>query len=349
MAVTIQLGGVDISADLPLYGQGFQVIRDNDQGEGYIRYGITLAGFLESSEGHEAVRELYDELRTKVDNKNRTTFTYIDGDTEIHNDRLVYVESFTEPTDNEYAKQEIGDYSISLYYFGDAINGAPPASQTPDIACTYGAYNFEKTPSWGRRFDINRPHYRARLNTDTGKTGVITLTGFLFSSSGNSEDMQAKIELLQNAFNEDRTLVYGAFNQSCRTGGCEVPSVFPLHYAPYKITLYYDVGQYFNLQTRIRYSRIHYNPVITEEPGCDRRQIELMNRSGQPISYSYYVEAPTISQAQTILAQEALATVIPGGIELPGGEEEQNSDIASISLSFTKFYETPVLLNMANT
>ncbi len=95
--------------------------------------------------------------------------------------------------------------------------------------------------------------------------------------------------------------------------------------------------------------RVHWNPVITEEPGCNRRNIELMNRSSQTITYNMFVEASTISACRETLAIESAYMIESGGIELPGGSERWDLDAISVGVTIVKFYDTPVIQNLVGT
>lgn len=337
MALTMTLGGVDLGTNFPLYGQAFSYSRVDDQGPAFKRCTITLGGFVEGNNFME-VMSLYMALRDVIGVEDLVNLTVMDGAEVIHENQPVYVASYNEPEDREHGKTGVGDYSIELYYFVDNTDNL-------QISCTYGGYAFEKTPKWGRNIRPNREHYREGMK---GSTATIGLSGFLFAEDHGQ--LMAKIEALQTAFQEDRVLVYGTFEQAVRVVECRIEDTVVRQYAFFQISLIYDIGTYLFLKRSVRIDRIHQNPVITEEPFCDRRLIELMGRSGQSITYNFIVESGlSLAHARNQLTVEATNTIEPGGIEMPGGTETWEPDKFQVNLTVTKFYANPPIPNLSGT
>lgn len=335
MSTTMKIGGISLGENFPIYGQAYEMRRDDEQGTGYKKVVITISGFLNANNTQD-VMALYQTLNALV-GKNDSTFTYIEGTTTVHNAQKVWIQSYNEPQDTEYAKTAVGDYSIELYYFTDNTSTAP-------FVCTYGSYTFEKLPKWSRKITQNRESHRADLH---GSTAEITLSGVLFADDSSS--LYDKVAELEAAFTADSLLSYGIYIQNVRIVDVSINPVVPVNFAPYTITLKYDIGQIVTLRRKLSISRIHQNPVITEEPFCDRRIIELMNRSAQTISYRLYIEAETITLARQLLGTEAISLIEPGGIELPGGVEDWDLDKVSVNVQIEKFYPYPIVLNLSGT
>lgn len=337
MAVTMTLGGLNLGSNFPLYSQTYEYIRPSDQGPAFKRVRITLSGFIEGDNFAE-IMALYATLRNAVGLNDIASFTLIDGTTTIHNGQQVWVGGYGEPEDSEYGKNGVGDYSIELYYFEDQNDNL-------GINCSYGGYTFEKTPSWGRQFQPNREHYR---NFQQGSTATVTLSGFLIAA--NHSALMAKIVALQDAFKEDRILTYGSFVQTVRTNGCTIQEDVIRNFAYYQCSLIYDTDDLVSKKRTIKISRIHQNPVITDQPFCDRRIIELMNQSGQTIQYTISMESSvSLQRTRELLAVEATNTIEPGGIEMQGGDETWSPDSYAVTLSVIKFHNTPVISNLAGT
>lgn len=330
------LGGVAISANFPLYSSSFSYIRPDEQGPAIKKVQITLAGFVEGTSS-SVVLAAFNAVRAHVGNGD-TTFSYVDGSTTVHSNREVWVAAYNEPVDTEHARCRLGDYSIELYYFEDA------AEDNKGVAASYGGYTFPKTPQWGRSFKPNRERPGSTLR---GSTATVTISGTLFGT--DSADTLSKALALQAALNQDAVLSYGSFSQAVYVETVSVEPVVPNNFITYSATFIYYTDEIINLKRRTRISRIHHFPVVTEEPYCNRRQIDLLNRSGQFITYSLSVSSESIATSRSILASEIVGMFNSGGIEWPGGEEEWDWENFEVSVNITKFHSTPVIENMAGT
>jgi len=334
MAITMTLGGVSLGESFPVFGRTFEYIRPDPQGPAIKRVKMTISGFLEGNSS-AGIRALYTTLINSFALNDLVAFTYIHDATTICSNIDCYVGGFNEPEDLEFAKAGVGDYAIELYYFEDQIDNL-------GILCTYGAYTFDKTPKWGRVVTPIREHPRAPKR---GSFATIGLSGMLVAPNHN--DLMGEIVALQTAFQSDGLLTYGTFVQAVRVVDCRVEDVVVRNYAFYQISLAYDIGSIILLNRRIEISRVHQNPVITEEPFCDRRLIELMNPSGQTISYNFNIESSiSVADARATLAVELANTLEPGGVEMPGGREVWNLDTFNVAFSCTKFYNTPPIPNL---
>jgi len=335
MAVTMQLGGQSLGENFPIYGSSSEYVRDDEQGPAILRNKITLAGFLEG-DNHSAVLSLFAALKAIV-GKSDTTFTFIDG-TALHSNRQVWVGAYNEPADTEFGRCRVGDYSIELYYFSDV----PETNK--GINCSYGGYAFDKTPKFGRSIKPQRASSRSAIR---GSTATITLTGTLYGA--DKSDTLNKALDLQNALNSDQILTYGGFSELCRVVDVNIDPVVPNNYVKYSATFEHYIGEIISLRRTMKFTRVHQFPVVTEEPFCNRRTIDLMNRSGQFITYTLSIEAQSIATARSLLATEAVAIMEPGGIEWPGGDEEWDLESPTVSVNFTKFHSNPVIDNLAGT
>lgn len=339
-SITMTLGGVSLGANFPSYSRTFEYIRGDDQGAGIKKVKVTLSGFLEGT-SNSVVMSLYQSLKNTV-GVNDTTFTYISDGVTIHSSQKCWIESYSEPGDEEFCKVGVGDYGISIYWFEDA-------SETNGVSCTYtnsnGVYTFSKTPRWGRQISANRPTHRA--SNAIGSTATIALEGTLYASS--HANLATAISNLQAAFLLDGLLTYGSFAHNVRVVDVNVSPVTLQNYANYSVTLKYDIGSIVELSSKIKVQRVHSNPIITEQPFCGTRTIEFMNASSQTITYSISISAADVATARSLLATEAANTVISGGVEMPGGEEEWNEDNKSVSVTIIKLYPNPVIPNLAGT
>jgi len=336
MAVTMTLGGVSLGANFPLYSSSFQYVRPDDQGPAIKRVQITLAGFLEGT-SHSAVLTAFNAVRALVGSGD-TTFTYTDGAVTVHNSKQVWIGGYNEPVDTEHGRCRVGDYSIELYYFEDA------AETNKAITASYNGYTFPKTPKWGRSIKPNRDRPGG---TQRGSTATVTISGTVFGT--DSADTITKALALQAALSADGLLTYGSFSQNMYVEDVSVDPVVPSNWINYTATFIYYTSEIIELKRRTRISRVHHFPVVTEEPYCNRRQIDLLNRSGQFLTYTLSVKSESISTSRTILAGEIAAMMSPGGTEWPGGEEEWDWENFEVSISVTKFHSTPVIENMTGT
>jgi hypothetical protein len=340
MSIEMTLGGISLGPDFPLFTRAFEFIRNDEQGPSFRRIKMNLAGFL-NGDNSERVMQLYQTLEEVV-GKNDVRFTYIENTDSVSAsgvtvcDERVWVSSYNEPQD-DYGHCAAGDYSIELYYFKEN-------QENLGIECSYNGYGFEDPPKFGRSIEENRETHRARLN---GSTAIITLTGFLYADT--HPELVAKIEALTNAFTVDATLHYGSISQAVRVTNRNIQENVLARYAYYTLTMKYDIGEIVSLRRKISIPRVHQNPVITEEPFCSRRLIELMNTSSQTITYSLQIEAESIPKARELLASEAVALIEPGGIEMPGGVELWDLDKVSVDLTVIKFYSNYVIGNLSGT
>lgn len=334
------LGGIALGANSPLYSQGFTVVRDGEQGASFKRINIMLNGFLEG-EGTDEVMALYKSLRDKA-NPNNTTFTYIQDSVILHDNRKVYVQTYSEPEDNEFGKVASGDYSIELYYFEDS-------SHDLGIPVTYGDYTFEKPPKFGRDFFQNKPNPTSNYS-NLSKVGVITLQGHLFGETHSI--LMAKMNALQLAFidapgSSGKLFRYGDFAAYCyvHQGSSITPEVIK-NFCYFDIKLYYYTNDVIEFSYTEESTRIHRTPVIKEKPFCNTRSIQEMNLSGQYITYSMMCASTTTEKAKEILNTELWYAVMPGGIEMPGGRQVVDKDNNKVSVTVTKFYNIPIIANL---
>lgn len=341
MATQMLLGGVSLGPDFPLYSTAYAYTRDGEQGSSFRRVNITLNSFVEG-EGCDAVMALYKTLRNKV-GMNDTTFTYIQDSVTVHDNKKVWIDSYNEPEDNEYGKAASGDYSITLYYFENNNNDL-------GIPCSFGSYIFEKPPKWSRDFFTNKS---TPYSTYTGlaKIGVITLSGHLFGETHSQ--LMGKIEQFQNAFTgtpqgvNGTLLTYGDFSKFCYVEkGSQINPEVIANFAYYDIKLFYYTGDIIDFSYKVNASRIHLNPVIDEKPFCNTRTIQLMNESGQTVTYTMSCTSKTLEKAKEIINTELMNAVEPGGVEMPGGDQDYDQDNGRVTVKVTKFYNNPVFANL---
>lgn len=341
MAVTMTLGGVTLGPLFPVYGKAYEYIRHDDQGSSIAKVRATLSGFIEGN-NHDQVMATYNLIKANV-TKGDTTFTYKSGSTTIHDGQRCWIESYNEPVDGEFGKNAVGDYSITIYWFENI-------TETSSIACTYtstaGTYTFNKTPKWSRTIKPNRSSHRG---IKYGSTAEVTLEGTLYAD--NHTSLKAAIDAFTTHFMNDGTLAYGGFSNTVRVMPIEIMAVTPHCYAMFKLTFMYDIGEIIDFRVSISPSRIHQSPVITELPFCDSRLIELMNSSGQTIDYSFSIVAENIGTARSLLTTEVASRLIihPDMVEMPGGKEQWDYSENRVDLTFTKYYPTPVVPNLAGT
>lgn len=351
--VTLKLGDTAIPTDIPLYQRTYEIIRPSAQGKAYKRVNLQFDGFILGVD-HKDVVDKYAVLCALLDN-NDTTLTYkiknpANVETTHYNAKRVYVDSYSEPTD---WKQYDGSYSFSLYYF----EALADAASNLGISASYGGYTFAPIPSWERTVEPVIQDYRDIL-FPIGGTGpcldvTIKLSGFLTADIGAVDpvaNLKSKLDTLESALNANNrvgTLSYGGFSATVRVMGFSVPDVVPIQELPYTVTMQYNTKQIYSLNVSYQYSRIHHHPVIKEQPFCNTRSIKFMNLSGQTITYNLSCKADTLSNARAQLEVEAAARIYAGGIEIEGGSESVDENKKEISVTITRFYNTPILTNIA--
>ena len=335
-STVIQLGGLTVSENFPVYGSSFEFMRMDDQGPAYRKITVTLSGFMYGTDSG-AVASLFNTLRALV-GKSDTTLTITDNGTAVYANQKVWVASYNEPEDKEYARNRIGDYSITLYYFSDAIEADKA------IPCSFNGYTFPKTPKWGRNLKENRD---SPTSVKRGATIGIQLSGYIFGDTHAT--VMAAALAMQDAMRGDAdgkgTLVYGDFSQLVYFVDCDLDPTVVNNVIQYTIKFEYYSSSIIKLSRKVSIPRVHYNPVITEEPFCDRRLVELMNLSSQTITYTFAMQSTTIAGCRALLATEVYNTVEPGGLEMPGGVEEWDLENNSVNLSIVKFYNAPIIAN----
>ncbi len=334
MATTMTLGGVSLGNYFPTFGRSFGRNGDGDQGGGFFRVTITLEGHVEADGGTDEVMALFQTMKaTGV--QNDTTFSYVQDSVTVYSNQHVWIESYNEPVD-EFGKVASGYYSIQFYYFEKKDN-------LLGIGASYGSYVFTDPPKWGRDFYKNRQEpFTPYSNLAT--ISVVKLSGHLFDDT--HAGLMAKIEALQTAFLLPALLTYGVWAKTCYPhSNCQIVEDVMRNYAYWSVTLYCYEGEAIEFSFKQGFSRIHYNPIITEKPFCDDREIELLGRSGQTVTYQMTVKAVTIQKARDILNEQLWYAVEPGGTEMQGGNEDWDYDTCSVSCRVVKFHKIPILEN----
>lgn len=331
--------------EMPLFGRRLEFQRKGDQGYGNRRINCELQGFFDRK-SHEEIIQAYQELLNVI-KANDAEFVYnVTGIGDVIR-KQVYIDSYADPAD---WKEYQGDYSINFHYyeqpdFSTATLGIT-ASYVPD---TGGAYQFVQTPMWSSSLKPTRTSWRSPSTTlggtQIGGEASIQLTGQLTADSYSQ--MKQKVDELMAAFSYDGTLHYGTWSSPVRVDDIQVPQSFPRDFLDYTISLKYDTQDLIEFKSKANYSRVHLQPKIKEYPFCGTRRIRLFNPSAQQVNYYIFIRAKTLALARTHLANEAANLIVPGGIEMPGGTEEHSDDERTITLSCTKYYDTPILNNVA--
>lgn len=345
--VAMTLGAYDWSTigDFPEVSRTVDWERPDPQGPAIKKLSVSLSGFFIGN-SHTEIIEAYQSLIAAL-NSNDLSFTYSThesgGDAVfVCQDQLVYLESYDEPED---WKQFDGTYNIKFYYF-DAFD---PSLSTLDITLpSFNGFSFPTLPTFARTFAPNRDSHRDE--TSNGTTVTVSLKGFF--TAANHDALHTLITSLETALLANKgkgTLVYGDFVQTCRVTSYNIPPVVPRTQAYYEIEFKYDIGTVVKMTVAIEYSRTHFNPRIKEQPFCGTRIIQLLNASGQYVTYSFSVSAADMATARTQLATEVAARYVAGGTEMPGGSEKQDENNTRIDLTFIKFYNIPILGNLPNT
>lgn len=321
--------------DMPRFGREVEYIRLDPQGPSFRRVLITLTGqWLEHD--NPGVMAKYDAL-CEVLKYNDVNFSYNDGTVAHYEDRNMYVERYTEP---EEWKEYDGTWTVQFYYF-EAHDASLP------INVTYGGYQFEHVPTWQRKITPTRQNIFTR-ETPGGQTfgsiGEVQLRGILTADQHTS--LATKIDALEAALENDDTLTYGSFTQQVAMMSHSITETVPDTQAFFTIDFQYLIGDIVTLSSRVRFTRLHRNPVITEMALCNQRFIEFMNLSGQYIDYAFTLQAATISQCRSMLVTEVSNAVFAGGFEVDGGSEEWNNDNISVNLLIKKFYNNYVSTNI---
>lgn len=352
--VTMTLGGVSLGPNFPLFQRTFEVMRPNSQGHSFKRVNLQFDGFFVGDD-HKQIIAQYQALAAMLDN-NDTTFSYATtspefGTVTLYDEKRVYVDAYSEPSD---WKEYDGTYSFSLYYFEAMGNEKSDLGLTASL----GSYTFDPLaiPSFARQTSPIIGDYNDRVlpigQTTPAVAVTITLNGFLIVPANSTDpvtDLYNLMQALESALEASNRIMnfnYGPFSATVRVMDFSIQETVPRVEANYSITLQYHTFNVWDLQVSYEISRIHWNPVIKEQPKCNSRSIQLMNRSGQRITYNLSIKADTLSNARSQLATEVAARMIPGGYELEGGTESQNENTNTVSVSISRFYSTPIILNI---
>jgi hypothetical protein len=346
MKFTSSLGVYQFDTEeMPLIGRRVEYQRGQDQGYGNRRINCDLTGFFDRK-NHQEIVAAYKELLDVI-KANDAQFEYKVEDVTIINSR-VYMDNFADPAD---WKEFQGDYAISFHYFEQPDFTVSDLGILATYTPTVGpAYVFVQTPYWQSGIKKNRAGFRAPAKTPAGvdlaSEVTITLSGQL--TADTHANMKNKIEELKTSFASDGVLNYGDWSNAVRVEDLQIPSVFPRDYCNFVIVLKYDSPGVIECQSRRSFSRIHGFPQIEEFPWCGTRRIRVFGPSGQYVNYFIRIRALDIATARTQLANEAANLIVAGGVEMEGGKEDWDDTDPSVSLSCTKFYNTPLLANLNN-
>lgn len=352
--VVMTIGGLTLGPNFPLFQRTFEVMRPNAQGHAFKRVNLQFDGFL-LGDDHKQMVDQYLILAEKLNN-NDTLFTYTVtspefGSVTLYDNKRVYVDGYSEPSD---WKEYDGSYSFTLYYF-EALGNT---DSDLGITASLGSYTFDPLaiPTFARQTAPIIGDYTDQvlpIGYTTPSTSVsINLNGFLIVPADSVDpvnDLNNLIVALESALTANNRIMlfnYGPFSATVRVMDFTVQETVPRVQANYSIVLQYHTFNVWDLKVSYEIDRIHWNPIIKEKPRCNTRSIQLMNRSGQSITYNLSVKADTLSNARSQLSAEAAARVIPGGYELPGGRESQDENTNTVSVSIQRYYATPVMLNI---
>lgn len=334
--------------DMPLVTRRVAYQRLGDQGPAYRRMNVTLSGYFQGNNHIEVMQQLQN-LQNFV-RANQIKLYYHDGSQVLIDNKMCYVEDFSEPED---WKEYDGRYSISLYYFEDCQHPALDQQIAVSYASSAGTFTFNPAPVISNRLRKRRADFRSNETTfagvQIGQQANITLTGFVKST--NYTTLKGISDQMAAAFSRDGQLTYGTFIVPVRIEDIQIPPVFPKEIFDYTISLAYDIGEAFaSFSMKREFSRIHNNPQIRDRSYCNLPPYVLtLGESGQTIRYSFEAEAAVgydITNLRSLLVNEMLLSVFTGGIELEGGREVWDDQRNTVSLSFSRFYPTPILANL---
>ncbi len=367
----------------PLFSRRVEITRPSDQGYGGRKIVCTLSGFVEGCY-HQQVIDRYKELLAVI-KCNDATFTYKGDNSPAHDvivSQKVYIDDYYEPTD---WKTYQGDYNITFHYFekptynsadlgiivtyqstvdssiayrclqqgqGQSQSQQDNQPPLPQNACKVPTlYTFDPPPHWEANFHSNRSNWRGPAVTPSGQTIssqiTIVLTGNLYDD--DHDKLKKKIDALANAFKYDGILNYGGWSNNVRVEDVHIPRTFPRNHCEYQIILKYDSPGVVEFKCRKRAARLHKYPKITELPWCGEQRVQEFSTLGQVINYYFFIKAASIPLARSLLANEAALYIFPGGIEMEGGTEDQDDQEMSVTLSLSKYYKVPKILNIGGT
>lgn len=352
--------------EVPLFSRRVDYMRPLDQGYGGRKLICTLSGFFEGKE-HTDIIGKYKQL-INVIKANDVTFTYRGDNTTLSDvmvEQRVYMDDYVEPTD---WKEYQGDYNLTFHYFEQPtaantlgiiakyqpkLNSKQQDPAKPDIYVSGGdpaAYTFDPVPYWDCRLATTREDWHGEKVTAYGRSLAnemsVTLTGRLHSDS--HANLKKKIDALHKAFEYDGQLTYGEFINDVKVVDISIPTTFPRDYVDYQITLKYNTSGVLKFVSKRRIARLHNFPKITELPWCNTVRVKEFAPLGQQINYYIQLQATSMATCRSLLVNEAKMIVIPNGIELDGGTQEEDDNTNTITLSFSKYYKTPVLSNIEN-
>lgn len=345
-STTIGMDYVFEPEELPLISRRIDSQHLDDQGPSFRRINVTLNGFFYSNSLHENMLKYADLL--SVLKSNEIKLTYTDGVNTIY-DGMVWVDDYTDPSE---WKQYKGTYSINLHYFETSDQPNADLGIIASYVSAGGTFTFNPPPL----LDIGAkrtPYWRASDFTPSGlpitREGEIHLDGFM--TAANHTALMGLRQQLFNACSMAGVLNYGAFSAYAPVVELKCPSVFPRLKCPFQMALKYNIGfGVRRLETSRSIPRVHNNPLIRERPQCGLPpDVRELGQSGQEIRFNFVIEGDDMPTLRAILATEASYAIYPGGIELPGGTQEESDAAMSISLNIVKFYPIPIIPNLAGT
>lgn len=353
---------------MPLFSRRVDYMRPLDQGYGGRKMLCTLSGFFDGQQ-HTDIVSSYQQL-LKVIKCNDVKFTY-KGDAGPLNDMItekrVYMDDYSEPTD---WKEYQGDYNLAFHYFEEPnANTADlgiiakyqpklhPRQTDPSKSEVYvsdgdpAEYTFDPVPYWDCRLSSNREDWHGDKVSAYGRPisneMTVTLSGRLHSDT--HDNLKKKIDALHKAFEYDGQLAYGGFINDVKVVEVSIPTTFPRDYVDYQIVLKYNTTGIIKFISKRRIARRHNFPKITELPWCNTVRVQQFQPLGQQVNYYMQVQATTLALAKTYMANEASMIVVPNGIELDGGTHEEDDNNNTVTLSFSKYYTSPIQQNITNT
>lgn len=336
-----QVGVYDFPQEkIPLLSRRITSQRFTEQGGGHQRIDFTLSGFVEGS-NHAAIMLFYQQLAPYL-NGHRVRLYYHDG-TRVILDTLVHIDGFTDP---EQWKQRLGDYQITGYYFEEMAESYKGV--VVSYASAAGSYQFKQVPSIAirraRDRDAPNAHEFLPSGASIGTTVTMQLSGEICAP--DHSNLINEKSLVDTAFSRDGTLSYGVMSFAVHSAGPQWGPIAPLNYWPFTIDLTYFLTGLLNFSCEIDFDRISYDPLIYEQPHCGTSFVVTRFSTGQHVNYHFQASGVDIPTIRTLLLNEILAVIVPGGYEKKGGRERRNINSPNVSVTIPVFYPVPVFSNL---
>ena len=305
---------------------------------------MTINGWFEG-DSHPEVVEKYQRL-IEILKVPDVKVTYFDGNDFVINDQVCFIDNYAEPIN---WKEYTGDYKVTFHYIEELSHGSY-LNLNVSFSSPAGVYTFETTPLWTAKIENVRgskpgANEKSPSGRSVGSIVSVALKGELAANSHN--ELASKIGLMSNAFSRDGVLNYGIWSNTVDvTSPPSYGPTLPQFVCPFTVAVAYKTESVYEFSATSSYTRIHPMADIRKRKYCPTDYIKLNRDSSQEVTYSLMARGDSIDAARAFLKAEAWNLVIPGGVDMDGGNEVHDEMQNSVTITIKKFYLTPVMPNV---